>query len=53
MREYRQIREFARADELKATGNDEFEAAIQSLLQFAAGRPAFVRAEVNHTREGR
>lgn len=53
VREYRQIREFARADELKATGNDEFEAAIQSLLQFAAARPALVRAEVARTRAGR
>ena len=53
VREYRQIREFARADALKPTGNDEFEAAIQSLLQFAAARPALVRAEVARTRAGR
>lgn len=53
VREYRQIREFARADTLKPVGNDEFEAAIQSLLQFATARPAFVRAEVARARTGR
>lgn len=50
LREYRQIREFALADPVKPVTNDEFDAAIQSLLQFAADRPAFVRAEVARVR---
>jgi hypothetical protein len=50
VREYRQIRDFARADTLKPVGNEEFEAAIRSLLEFASARPGFVRTEVERAR---
>jgi spore coat protein CotH len=50
VREYRQIRDFARADVLKPVGNEEFEAAIRSLLEFASARPGFVRTEVERAR---
>jgi hypothetical protein len=44
--EYRQIRDAVRADPLKRTSNEEFEAAVRQLLDFARQRPDFVTAEI-------
>jgi spore coat protein CotH len=46
VRQYNQIRTLARGDTFKPNSNDEFEAAIEHLLNFARGRAAFVRSEV-------
>jgi spore coat protein CotH len=51
-RQYTQIRTHARSDTMKPANNDEFEAAIRQLLEFARQRSAFVRGEV-HARRGR
>jgi spore coat protein CotH len=53
LREYDQVRTFAREDNLKPWTNEEFEEAIQQLLDFARQRPAFVRAEVTNARQSR
>jgi spore coat protein CotH len=53
LREYGQIREFARADVLKPVTNDEFEAAIADLVRFARARPLIVRAEADRLRTGK
>lgn len=52
-REYAQIRTLAREDTLKPWSNEEFEEAVQQLLDFARRRPAFVRSEVKNVRESR
>jgi spore coat protein CotH len=52
VREYRQIRDAARADPFKPVNNQEFEAAIRSLLEFASARPGFVRSGVERARAG-
>jgi spore coat protein CotH len=46
-REYDQIRQFALEDSLKPHSNDDFEAAIQSLLAFARERANFVRMQAD------
>ena len=51
--EYQQIRALARGDVLKPWTNDEFEEAVQQLLDFARERPAFVRSEVKNVRGSR
>lgn len=53
LREYEQIRSLAREDALKPWTDDEFEEAVQQLLDFARLRPAFVRREVKNVRGGR
>ncbi|MGE3958132.1 MAG: CotH kinase family protein [Vicinamibacterales bacterium] len=45
-REYAQVRDAARADTQKPYSNDDFENAVQGLLEFARGRSAQVRAQV-------
>jgi hypothetical protein len=52
LRQYQQIRAIALDDVLKPYTNDEFEAAVQQMLEFARQRPVFVRAEVD-VRRGR
>lgn len=44
-RQYEQIREAALADTVKPFTNEEFEAAILQLREFAAARPRYVRCE--------
>ena len=52
LRQYQQIRAIALDDVLKPYTNDEFEAAVQQMLEFARQRPVFVRGEVD-ARRGR
>ncbi len=52
-REYEQVKTLARADVLKPWTNDEFEQAVQQLLEFARQRPGLVRREVNNVRGSR
>jgi spore coat protein CotH len=49
-REYNQVRTYALSDTFKPYSNDDFEAAYQSLLEFARGRSNFVRDEVKAIR---
>jgi hypothetical protein len=49
-KEYDQIRDAARADADKPYSNDEFEAAVASLFDFARRRSAVVTNEANGTR---
>jgi hypothetical protein len=53
LRQYAQIRTFARSDTFKPHSNDDFEAAVQHLLDFARQRSTFVRAEVEARRGSR
>jgi hypothetical protein len=48
--EYAQIRDAARADTQKPYSNEEFESAIQGLLEFARNRSAQVTAQVGAAR---
>ena len=45
-REYQQVRDAARADATKPYSNDDFESAVQGLLNFARTRSAQVTAQV-------
>jgi CotH kinase protein len=47
LRQYQQIRQFALEDPFKPHSNEEFEAAVQSLLFFARERANFVRPQVD------
>ena len=49
-RSYKLIREAALADERKPFQNDEFEAGVAALLDFARTRPALVQAEIQRLR---
>ena len=50
LREYEQIRQAALEDPVKPFTNEEFEASIQQLLEFARMRSAFVEGEVARSR---
>ena len=50
LREYEQVRVAAREDPVKPFSNEEFEDAIQQLLEFARQRSAFVEGEVARNR---
>jgi hypothetical protein len=52
-REYALIRDYVYADTKKPFSNDDFEAAVQSLHDFARLRPANVVAQVKAFRSGR
>jgi hypothetical protein len=52
-REYAQIKDYVYADTKKPFSNDDFEAAVQSLHDFAHQRPSNVIAQVNAFRSGR
>jgi len=49
-REYVQIRDAARNDEVKPFTNDQFEQSVADLLEFARQRGAFVSAEIARAR---